>query len=87
MMCERVYQDITLPIEIMEKAIEKANDLFDLWPILVYPSKIVYKNEHENDIYTYTSIYSRRGLEWFFFRSRIFQSFYFRYGFFFRFAL
>ena len=40
MMLSRVYQDITLPISSMEKAILKADELFNIWPILVYPSRI-----------------------------------------------
>jgi delta24-sterol reductase len=40
MMTKRVYQDITLPLSTLEEAISKAGDLFEIWPILVYPSRI-----------------------------------------------
>ena len=36
----RVYQDIVLPIRTMEEAVDKAGALFDIWPILIYPSRI-----------------------------------------------
>ena len=35
-----VYQDIVLPIRTIEAAIDKADALFGIWPILVYPSRI-----------------------------------------------
>jgi delta24-sterol reductase len=40
MMTKRVYQDITLPLRTLEEAITKAGALFEIWPILVYPSRI-----------------------------------------------
>lgn len=40
MMNHRVYQDIVLPIRTLEVAIKKADQLFGIWPILVYPSRI-----------------------------------------------
>jgi len=40
MMVQRVYQDIVLPLHTLETAIELAGDLFEIWPILVYPSRI-----------------------------------------------
>jgi len=40
MMLERVYQDIVLPIGVLEESVLKADELFDIWPILVYPSRI-----------------------------------------------
>jgi len=43
MMFERVYQDIVLPLESMEEAVLKAADLFEIWPMLVYPSRIYNK--------------------------------------------
>eukprot|EP00939_MAST-03C_sp_MAST-3C-sp1_P004531 g4531.t1 len=36
----RVYQDIVLPIRTIEEAVNKASDLFSIWPILVYPSRV-----------------------------------------------
>ena len=36
----RVYQDIVLPIRTIEEAVDKAGALFDIWPILIYPSRI-----------------------------------------------
>jgi len=40
MMLQRVYQDIVLPISALEDSVLKADELFDIWPILVYPSRI-----------------------------------------------
>merc|ERR1712166_1049519 len=40
MMIKRVYQDIVLPLHTLEEAITLASDLFEIWPILVYPSRI-----------------------------------------------
>eukprot|EP00949_MAST-11_sp_MAST-11-sp1_P004950 g4950.t1 len=40
MMVERVYQDIVLPLHTLEDAITLAGSLFEIWPILVYPSRI-----------------------------------------------
>lgn len=40
MMLHRVYQDIVLPIRSLETATKKAAALFDVWPLLVYPSRI-----------------------------------------------
>ncbi len=40
MMVKRVYQDIVLPLHTLERAIALAGDLFEIWPILVYPSRI-----------------------------------------------
>ena len=37
---ERVYQDIVLPLHTLEDAITLAGSLFEIWPILVYPSRI-----------------------------------------------
>jgi len=35
-----VFQDITLPMTALEKSIEKAETLFELYPLLVYPCRI-----------------------------------------------
>ena len=40
MMCERVYQDIVLPLRTLEDAINLSDELFQIWPVLVYPSRI-----------------------------------------------
>ena len=40
MMCERVYQDIVLPLRTMEEAINLSDELFGIWPVLVYPSRV-----------------------------------------------
>jgi delta24-sterol reductase len=47
MMYQRVYQDVVLPMgtgragdELLEQAVAKAADLFEIWPLLVYPSRI-----------------------------------------------
>jgi len=44
----RVYQDIVLPIRTIEEAVDKAGDLFSIWPILIYPSRIY---DHSADGY------------------------------------
>ena len=46
MMIKRVYQDIVLPLHTLEEAITLASDLFDIWPILVYPSRIYDHGAH-----------------------------------------
>jgi delta24-sterol reductase len=40
MMNHRVYQDIVLPVRTIEPAIERSAELFGIWPILVYPSRV-----------------------------------------------
>jgi len=40
MMNHRVYQDIVLPVRTIEAGIERSAQLFGIWPILVYPSRI-----------------------------------------------
>eukprot|EP00516_Mucochytrium_quahogii_P005123 CAMPEP_0203760398 /NCGR_PEP_ID=MMETSP0098-20131031/13695_1 /ASSEMBLY_ACC=CAM_ASM_000208 /TAXON_ID=96639 /ORGANISM=" , Strain NY0313808BC1" /LENGTH=541 /DNA_ID=CAMNT_0050653933 /DNA_START=421 /DNA_END=2046 /DNA_ORIENTATION=- len=40
MMLERVYQDIVLPMNVLEESIQVAADLFGIFPLLVYPSRI-----------------------------------------------
>ena len=40
MMTARVYQDIILPLSSLEAALARAADLFEIWPILVYPCRI-----------------------------------------------
>lgn len=41
MRTERVYQDIVLPLCVLEDAVEKGGSEFEIWPILVYPSLVV----------------------------------------------
>jgi delta24-sterol reductase len=36
----QVFQDIVLPISAMKRAIDRADELFGIYPILIYPSKI-----------------------------------------------
>lgn len=36
----QVFQDITLPMSAMAKAVDKADELFDMYPILLYPCRI-----------------------------------------------
>lgn len=55
MMMHRVYQDIVLPLKCLEESIRLAGDLFEIWPILVYPSKIFktqsqFRNPKDEDI-------------------------------------
>lgn len=38
---KQVFQDIVLPIKELEKQIEVATELFDKYPLLVYPCKII----------------------------------------------
>jgi delta24-sterol reductase len=40
MMYQRVYQDLVMPISALEDGIKMSTELFDMWPLLVYPSKI-----------------------------------------------
>lgn len=40
MMYQRVYQDLVIPLSAMEAGITMATDLFDLWPLLIYPSRV-----------------------------------------------
>ena len=40
MMTQRVYQDIVLPLRELEPSIARAERLFGIWPILVYPSRV-----------------------------------------------
>jgi delta24-sterol reductase len=37
---KQVFQDIVLPLNCLKEQLETAKDLFDIWPILVYPCKI-----------------------------------------------
>jgi delta24-sterol reductase len=37
----QVFQDITLPMTDLEKSIELSEELFDTYPVLVYPCKII----------------------------------------------
>lgn len=36
----QVFQDITLPISAMARAVNKADELFDMYPILLYPCRV-----------------------------------------------
>jgi len=40
MQLQRVYQDIVLPLDSIEKAVEKAAHLFEIWPLLIYPCRL-----------------------------------------------
>lgn len=37
---KQVFQDIVLPMTVMEDSINKAEELFDTYPVLIYPCKI-----------------------------------------------
>jgi len=41
MLYQRVYQDLVMPISAMEEGIKLSTELFDMWPLLIYPSKIM----------------------------------------------
>eukprot|EP00041_Stephanoeca_diplocostata_P018457 m.386630 g.386630 ORF g.386630 m.386630 type:complete len:302 (+) comp21018_c1_seq8:178-1083(+) len=51
MMNERVYQDIVLPLHTLETAISRAADLFGIWPLLVYPSRIYNHGKHAQGLF------------------------------------
>ncbi|KAK3252247.1 delta(24)-sterol reductase [Cymbomonas tetramitiformis] len=51
MMCQRVYQDIVLPLRTLPEAINKASKLFGCWPILVYPSRVYDHGEGNRGIF------------------------------------
>eukprot|EP00756_Hemistasia_phaeocysticola_P006173 Hpha_TRINITY_DN13710_c0_g1::TRINITY_DN13710_c0_g1_i3::g.142308::m.142308/K09828/DHCR24, DWF1; Delta24-sterol reductase len=51
MMFGRVYQDIVLPIRTLEEAIPKAGRLFNVWPILVYPSRVYDHGEGKRGVF------------------------------------
>lgn len=37
---KQVFQDIVLPMTVMEQSIDKAEELFDTYPLLIYPCRI-----------------------------------------------
>lgn len=47
----QVFQDIVLPMSAMSRAIDKAHELFEMYPILLYPSRI-YDHSHDLQITT-----------------------------------
>ena len=46
----QVFQDIVLPITVLEKSIDLAETLFDTYPILVYPCRIYNRGEHKGQL-------------------------------------
>ncbi|XP_050297657.1 delta(24)-sterol reductase-like [Anthonomus grandis grandis] len=46
----QVFQDIVLPIRKLEEQIEKATELFDVYPLLVYPCKVYNHGSHSGQI-------------------------------------
>ena len=51
MMCRRVYQDVVLPVSEMEDSIDKSAELFDIWPLLIYPSRVYNHGEGRHGIF------------------------------------
>lgn len=42
----QVFQDIVLPMSAMKRAVDKSDELFGMYPILLYPSRIYDHGEH-----------------------------------------
>lgn len=42
----QVFQDIVLPMNQLEDQIDKSEELFDLYPVLVYPCRIYDHGPH-----------------------------------------
>jgi len=47
---KQVFQDIVLPINRLEEQINKSEELFDTYPILVYPCRIYDHGEHKGQL-------------------------------------
>ncbi|KAF0308059.1 Delta(24)-sterol reductase [Amphibalanus amphitrite] len=47
---KQVFQDIVLPMNILEKQIDVSEELFDTYPILVYPCRIYDHGEHAGQL-------------------------------------
>jgi len=47
---KQVFQDIVLPINKLEEQINKSEELFDTYPILVYPCRIYDHGEHKGQL-------------------------------------
>jgi len=47
---KQVFQDIVLPINKLEEQIDKSEELFDTYPILVYPCRIYDHGEHTGQL-------------------------------------
>ncbi|XP_076821558.1 delta(24)-sterol reductase-like [Clavelina lepadiformis] len=43
---KQVFQDIVLPMTVLEKSIDVAESLFDTYPVLIYPCRIYNHGEH-----------------------------------------
>jgi len=41
MLYQRVYQDLVMPLSALEVGIQMSTELFDMWPLLVYPAKVM----------------------------------------------
>jgi delta24-sterol reductase len=41
MLYQRVYQDLVMPISALEEGIKMSTELFDIWPLLFYPCKVM----------------------------------------------
>jgi len=47
---KQVFQDIVLPITVLEKSIDLAEELFDTYPILVYPCRVYNRGDHKGQL-------------------------------------
>lgn len=47
---KQVFQDITLPMTEMERAVDLATECFDLWPLLIYPCKEFHHGEGQGQL-------------------------------------
>lgn len=46
----QVFQDIVLPINQLEKQIDVSDEIFDAYPILVYPCRIYDHGQHRGQL-------------------------------------
>jgi len=47
---KQVFQDIVLPMTVLEQSIDKSEELFDTYPLLIYPSKIFDHGPHRGQL-------------------------------------
>ncbi|VEN43663.1 unnamed protein product [Callosobruchus maculatus] len=47
---KQVFQDIVLPIRKLEEQIEKSEELFDAYPLLVYPCRVYDRGDHSSQL-------------------------------------
>lgn len=46
----QVFQDIVLPMSAMKRAIDKSHELFEMYPVLLYPSRVYDHGEHQGQL-------------------------------------